>query len=54
MVLLTSCFAFIGLKCEIANKYQEFLSFLRFLSGYARNNVAGATKLFTRLVFIYR
>lgn len=40
MVLLTSCFAFIGLKCEIANKYQEFLSFLFFLSSFSRATLA--------------
>lgn len=40
MVLLTSCFAFIGLKCEIANKYQEFLSFLYFLSSFSRVTLA--------------
>lgn len=58
MVLLTSCFAFIGLKCEIANKYQEFLSFLFFLSSFSRVTLAttlpGLLNYLLGFFFIYR
>lgn len=60
MVLLTSCFAFYRLKMrklQINTKsFSPFSSVLRFsrcpLSSFARNNVAGATKLFTRLFYL--